>query len=149
MDKNDIIKYIHDLDWSRPIEVQNNAINILAKTDEEYISLIFDKNLKSTWENVVKIAKRIGFPKNKVLLPELVWLLQDINWPGAAEAVKILSSIEKATVLPILENSLLMADADGDTMWIAGINLLIKEACYNNTDFRDEKIIEILKKADF
>ena len=149
MNKDDIIKYVHKLDWSYPVETQNKAIDISSKIDEEYVSFIFDKNQKSTWENAVRVIREIGFPKNKPLLPNLVWLLQDINWPGALEAMEILSSIEKTIVLPIIEKALLMADANADSMWIAGINLLVKKAGYKSIDFSDEKIYEILDKADF
>ncbi len=149
MQKDEIIKYVHELDWSYPTEIQSRAVNFLSKVDEEYIVLIFDKKLKSTWENAVKVIRRIGFPKNKPVLSGLVWLLQDVNWPGAMESMEILSSIEKTAVIPIIEEALLKADAEHDTMWIGGINLLVEKAGYVSADFRDGSILEILKKADF
>ncbi len=149
MNKDDIIKYVHELDWSYPAEIQNKAIDFLSEADEEYICFIFDKKLKSTWENAVKVIKKIGFPKNEPLLPDLVELLQDVNWPGAEGAMEILSSVEKTIVIPIIERALLAADAENDLMWIGGINLLVKKAGYTSTDFSDEKMLRILKKADF
>ncbi len=149
MNKDDVVKYVSELDWSYPIETQNEAMDFLSKADEEYFGLIFDKKLKSTWENAIKVIKRIGFPKNKPLLSELVWLLQDVNWPGASEAVETLSSTEKTAVIPIIEEALLKADAKNDSMWIGGINLVVKKAGYTSTDFSDEKMLKILRKADF
>ncbi len=149
MNKDDAVKYVRELDWSYPIETQDKAMDFLSKADDEYIGLIFDKKLKSTWENAVKVIKKIGFPKNKPLLSELVWLLQDINWPGAAGAMEILSSTEKTAVIPIIEEALLKADAKNDSMWIGGINLVVKKAGYISADFSDENMLKILKKADF
>lgn len=149
MNSNDIIKHVHELDWNYPIEIQNNAINVLSKIDVEYIDLIFDKNLKSTWENAVKVIGQIGFPKNETVLSNLVWLLQDVNWPGVTQAIEILSSIEKKFLIPIIENALIIAEASNDTMWIAGINLLIKKVGYSCVDFSDEKIFELLGDGDF
>ncbi len=63
MNKDDVVKYVRELDWSYPIETQNKAVDFLSKADEEYIGLIFDKKLKSTWENAVKVIKKMGFPK--------------------------------------------------------------------------------------
>lgn len=149
MNKDDIVKYVHELDWSYPVETQNEAIDILSRIDGEYLCFVFDKNQKATWENAVKVIRKIGFPKNRPLLSDLVWLLQDINWPGALDAIEILSSIEKTIIIPIIEKALLTANSNGDSMWIAGISLLVKKGEYKSIDFSDEKIYEILKKVDF
>ena len=41
------------------------------------------------------------------------------------------------------------AEATNDTMWIAGINLLVKKVGYSCDDFEDKKIFELLRMADF
>ena len=149
MNTNDIIKYVRELDWNYPNDIQIKAINFLSEIEEEYIDLIFNKELKSTWENAVKVIGKIGFPKNKAVLSDLVWLLHDVNWPGVKQAMEILSSIEKTILIPIIENALLIAEATNDTMWIAGINLLVQNVGYCCDDFSDKKIFEILRMADF
>ncbi len=63
--------------------------------------------------------------------------------------MEILSSTDKTAVIPIIEEALLKADARNDSMWIGGINLLVKRAGYTSADFRDENMLKILKKADF
>ena len=149
MNTNDILKYVHELDWNCPNDIQRKAINFLSEIDEEYVGLIFHKQLKSTWENAVKVIGKIGFPKNKSVLSDLVWLLQDVNWPGVKQAMEILSSIEKTILIPIIENALLSAESTSDTMWISGINLFVKKVGYSCDDFGDKKIFELLKMADF
>ena len=37
MNKDDIVKYVHELDWSYPVETQNEAIDILSRIDGEYL----------------------------------------------------------------------------------------------------------------
>ena len=88
------------------------------------------------------------FGKNKTLLRFLVWLLQDVNWPGAAEAIQYLSSLSRDVVIPLAKEALYIADKNDDFMWIGGIRLLIETAGYKNSDFNAD-IDRILEKADF
>ena len=145
----EIEKYVSELDWNCSIDQQNEAIRFLSETDEKYYTLFFDKTKKSTWENAVKVVAKIGFPRNEPFLKNMVWLLRDVNWPGATQALEILSSVEKAKVLPIIEEALLLADAEDDFMWVAGIRILVSKAGYRQNEFTDKEIYKILRKADF
>lgn len=148
MNENDIKHFALELDWSLPRAVQKHAIDALSAADEKYYPLILDKTRKSTWENSVAVIERIGYPKNKTLLHFLVWLLQDVNWPGAAEAIRYLSSLSRDVLIPLAKEALYIADKNDDFMWIGGIRLLIETAGYKKSDF-DADIDRILKKADF
>ncbi|MBQ2743805.1 MAG: DUF5071 domain-containing protein [Oscillospiraceae bacterium] len=144
-----IKSYVEMLNWENPQEEQDEAICILSQIDERNFGLILDKSKKSTWENAVKVIKRIGFPQNESLLPGLLWLLQDVNWPGATEAIEILAEIDKKTVVPLIEQAIHSANLNEDFMWLGGLSLLVSKSGYLAEDFDDSCIFEILKKADF
>lgn len=149
MTLEEIKGYVEMLDWKNSQEEQSKAIHILSQIDEMDLGIILDKSKKSTWENAVKVIKQIGFPKNKSLLSELLWLLQDVNWPGAIEAIEILTSIDKKAVAPLIEQAIHSADLNEDFMWLGGLSLLVSKAGYSAEDFDDCSVFEILKKADF
>ena len=149
MKKEAIIQYVRELDWRYPADVQQNAVRALTQTDDQYLHMILDKHQKATWENAVQVIGKIGYPRNAPLLSDLIWLLQDVNWPGADKALEILSSLDKKFLMPLIEEALCTAEADHDTMWIGGINLLVKKARIQMKDFHDDKMSDILKKADF
>lgn len=149
MTREETSKLVKELDWSQPKSVQEHAIAALTKTEESNYDLLLNKDMKFTWENAVKVIKNIGYPKNKSLIPDLIWLLLDVNWPGAWESVEMLSKIDKKTVIPYLENALHEADADNDYMWIGGIKCVVDIGGLTADDFSDKSAYDILKKADF
>ena len=149
MSETEILNYIGKLDWKHPKSVQKNAIKTLIKTDDKYLPLIFDKTRKSTWENAVKVIKEIRFPRNKIFVNDLIWLLQDLNWPGATDAVSVLSCFDEEYVISSLVENLKKADSCGDTMWIGGMKYLIETNNYKSEILFAEDIRQILEKADF
>ena len=143
-----IKSYVEMLNWENPQEEQDEAICILSQIDERNFGLILDKSKKSTWENAVKVIKRIGFPQNESLLPGLLCLLQDVNWPGATEAIEILAEIDKKTVVPLIEQAIHSANLNEDFMWLGGLSLLVSKSGYLAEDFDDSCIFEILKNVE-
>ena len=149
MTREETAHLVTELDWSQSKEVQNRAISALSKTEESNYDLLINKDMKFTWKNAVKVIKNIGYPKSKSLIPDLIWLLLDINWPGALEAVELLSKVDKETLVPHLEKALHEADADNDYMWIGGIKRVVEKVGLTVDDFSDKSTYDILKKADF
>lgn len=144
-----IRELIRGLSWKEKKEKQEHAIKFLSAIDEKYYDLIFDKAQKETWENAVIVIEKIGSPKNKKFFPVLIWLLQDINWPGAIRALDILTQSDKTVVGPMLENAIMQAYELNDTMWLGGLNMLANKANYCMNDFSNKKIYELLSNADF
>ena len=94
-----INELVSKLSWEYPKEEQQKAINQLSVVDEQYFGLLFNKKLKETWENIVIVIEKIGCPKNKYFIPELLWLLRDVNWPGSMHAIDILLKQNKDVLL--------------------------------------------------
>lgn len=149
MNEKVIKQKIQELDFKLPMAVQQNAINYLLKIEDKYLNLLFDTKLKCTWENSVKIIDKIGFPRNRVLLPKLIWILQDINWPGALMAVEILISIEKRTLVPLVEKAIIQAYENDDYMWIGGLKMVVEKKPILKEDFNNSNTYELLKYSDF
>ena len=149
MNEKDIKQKIRELDFKLPMTVQQNAVDCLMKTEDKYLNLLFDTKLKCTWENSVKIIDKIGFPRNEVLLPKLIWLLQDINWPGALMAAEILKSIEKRTLVPLVEKAIIQAYEYEDYMWIGGLKMVVDKKPILKEDFNNPATYELLKYSDF
>lgn len=142
-------KLVENLDWNTSLKVQENALNVLSRLDKADLSLIFDKKKKYIWLNYVKLVDRVGYPKNKELLHNLIWLLKDINWPGSYQAIDVLKKIKKEEVITLIENAIQLAYNDEDTMWLGGLKRLVEEADYNRDDFVNANVIEMLSYADF
>ncbi len=151
MNEEIIKQKVLELDWNQPLSVQQNAMDYLLKTEDKYLHLlfVFDGKYKFTWENSMEIISEIGFPRNKILLPRLIYLLQDINWPGARKAVEILKSCDKKILVPLVENTLIQAYKSNDFMWIGGLKLVVDGKPILKEDFSNPEIYELLKYSDF
>ena len=135
---------VSKLSWEYPKEEQQKAINQLSVVDERYFGLLFNKNLKETWENVVVVIEKIGCPKNEFFIPELLWLLQDVNWPGSMHAIDVLLKQNKDIVIPKLEQTIKEAYQQEDYMWLGGLKLLVEKGNYNEMNFIDENTLSLL-----
>lgn len=140
---------VSKLSWECPKEEQNKAIVQLSVVDEQYFELLFDKNQKETWGNIVLVIERIGVPKNEFFIPELLWLLQDVNWPGSMHAIDVLLKQNKDVVIPKLEQTIKEAYQQEDYMWLGGLKLLVEKGNYNEMKFIDENTLSLLEFSDF
>ena len=149
MNEIEIKDLVSKLSWEYPKEKQNKAIDQLSVVDEQYFYLLFNKNLKETWENIVLVIEKIGFPKNEFFIPELLWLLQDVNWPGSMHAIDILLKQNKDVVIPKLEHTIKEAYQQEDYMWLGRLKLLVEKGNYNEMKFIDENTLSLLEFSDF
>lgn len=149
MEEIEIMQLKQSLDWKHSKEEQDSAINNLSKVNEKYFYLIFDKTLKETWENAVLVIDKIGMPQNEFFIPTLLWLLQDVNWPGAVRAIDILLKQDKNILIPQLEEKIKEAYQNEDYMWLGGLKMLVKKCEYKSSDFFDEKTYALLEFSDF
>lgn len=149
MDCEDVIILVKNLGWDQPQEKQDEAIQFLSEIDEKYYYLIFDKTSKATWENAVEVIRRIDKEKARFFIPILLWLLQDINWPGALQATEILSEFDKEIIMPLLERTIREAYRQGDYMWLGGLKLLVEKTKVEALDFYENDTYSLLEFSDF
>ena len=149
MKREEIMKYIDNLSWNKNEEVQLEAISRLEQIDEDSLSLLIQPSKKLTWGNAVIVIKNIGFPKNKSIIPNLIELLQDMNWPGAKIGIDVLADMDVDIVIPHIESALKRAAEEKDYMWIGGIQRLIDRLKLNSDNFSKTDVFKLLKLADW
>lgn len=144
-----IKELVSKLSWEYSQEEQNKAVDELSDMEEKYFALLFNRNMKETWENAVLVIDKIGVPKNEFFTPELLWLLQDVNWPGSMHAIDVLLKQNKDVVIPKLEQIIKEAYQQEDYMWLGGLKMLVKKGNYNKINFVDGNTFSLLEFSDF
>jgi len=141
---------INDLNWNKPQKIQDNAIEKLIDIDEKELYLLVRPSKdKSCWENAAKVLEKIGYPKNKSILAELLIWLQDMNWPGAVIVFDILIAANKEDLIPYIENALKKANEERDYIWITSLKELINRKNISITDFCNEDIYKLIDLAEW
>ena len=149
---NDFHKYVYWLGESIPRNMQEEAISFLLKCPENYVEFIIDTFNPYTWKNAVEIIKKIGYPKNRTAIKNIMYLLQDINWECSKTAVDIITEIyyhEHDLVIDALEKTATIADKHNDKEWLFGLSYLKEILSINKTDFKNQNTVSILFKGDY
>ncbi len=149
MQNKTIKELVNKLSWNYPDDVQKKSISSLVNLGEQYLDSLFDPFRKDTWENYVKVVGLVGFPANEKAIPSLLWLLMDMNWPGAEAAMDLLSSLKKQTIILEVEKAIIEAYEKEDYMWLYGLKILVDKVKLQQSDFSNEKTYDFLKHADF
>lgn len=106
MEIHKIKELINDLSWDKPKEVQLSALEKLEAIGDEETRYLIQGDGKYCWENAVKVLHKIGYPRNRLAIPRLIWLLKDMNWPGVISAIETLQRIDIKTIIPFIEDAL-------------------------------------------
>lgn len=145
----EIKKLIENLSWYKPKNTQKEAIECLMKIEDEYVHMLLQDSKKECWENAVIVLKRIGYPRNKQAIPQLIGLMQDMNWPGVPMAMETMKRIDNSILLPYIEHALEEAYNDEDFMWIGGIKRIVKGFQIDKEDFINKDTFKLLEYADW
>lgn len=142
----DLEKLLNSLSWYLPEEEQEIAIEELVKYKHYYLNSLITKTGKHQWFNAIRLIRKLNYSDQLELIPQMLFLLKDLNWPGANEAVELMIQMNKNELKPHIIIALEEADSDNDTIWIAWIKDFIERI--NLTDL-EAKHIEILNKAEW
>ena len=138
--------HAYELHWQLPDEKQQEAIGWLVENvPREQLSFIFPPYAKSCWQNAVKVVERIGYPENVAAFPTMVELFQDINWPGAEEAVQYFQTLPKEIVIPYMEAAGVKAKRDGDSQWLWFLYAVCDRLGIEHQDFHDGSLFDVMK----
>ena len=114
---------IEKLNWRNASEVQESAIEELScKNDWDYSNAIINSD-KGCWENLFKVFE-IKKVDDKLLINDYLFLLKDLNWPGAIKAFERLKSMNKEFIRPHIASCLNKAEIENDEDWISSLRLL-------------------------
>ena len=119
MDIDLIRLYAYAMHWHLPEEKQTEAIEwLIENTPRNQLAFVFPPYAKSCWQNGVKVIEAVRYPDNEAAFPRMVELFQDINWPGAREAVLYFQTLEKTIVSPFIEAGGKQAIDEQDEQWL-------------------------------
>lgn len=79
------------------------------------------------------------------MVPQLLILLKDMNWPGALGAAMIMRNLNPGEISPYIKEALIQADNEEDTERIAWIKEFIEDL---NVRDQYKDLENILIKAD-
>lgn len=149
MNKREVEELIKALKWDAPDSEQKTAFERLIYIESGLVQMLLQPINKDYWENAAKLLRLIEYPRNKLAIPGLIEWLQDMNWPGAIEAKETLMQIEKNILIPYIEEALLKAKQQDDTVWIVWIKELIYELHITENDFSNSINYKILELAEW
>ena len=95
----------------------------------------------------MKVIEAVGYPHNEAAFPRIVELFQDINWPGAEEAVLYFQTIEKTIVVPYIEAAAKQAMAERDQQWLWFLYSVCERLCIEQADFVQMTFFDAMKEC--
>lgn len=134
------------LSWNLSEDEQEQGIEKLIPYKDKIINLLITNTSKHQWKNAVRLIDRLEYPYRVRMVPQLLLLLKDMNWPGAVDAKSIIKNLNPREVNLYIRQALIQADNERDTVWIAWINELIEEMNIKD-QFKD--IENIIIKAEW
>lgn len=147
---NDLINKLEEQS-KKEIDVQQidmSIVNELADNlTDDLIPYLFEPTKKLSWEYTALSLKKIGYPRTKLAINDLLELFMDINWPGVRTAYEILKEIyvnDKGYFVSHLEKMICQANRDSDLLWLEGLTELVNFIGISKYNFQKKEIYELL-----
>lgn len=154
MEEKRLNELLEKMDWYIPRPIQNEAIKILiAEGDEDDFGKLLPVGYnacldKGTLNNIVYVLKKVGYPLNRKSVTGLLFLLMDVNWPGARQAVDVLLDMDQTFLIPHLEKAIHMAYAEKDDLWLYGLKNVVDQGKFPESVFSDHDTIACFDMID-
>lgn len=146
--KNNLIELIPNLHWKTDETVLRFSIDQLASLNGDDLRLLIQPlGDKAYWENAALVLREIGYPKIRLVIPELLEWLADLNWPGANTIFELLLTVDNEVLTDNLVNALKKARDRNDFIWIDAMKELL-EAKGIERHFDTPEMLEILRLAE-
>lgn len=143
MNKEVMNYYVHELHWHLPEQTQQEAVDYLIENVPlNELGQLFALSSKAYWQNCMKVVTAIGYPYNIAAFPKMVELFQDINWPGANEAIDYFKTLEKNIVAPFIEAGGKQAMNERDDEWLWFLYAVCERLHMERADFKDATIFD-------
>lgn len=113
--------------------------NILLINEPEYFN-------KGITEKLINKLIRLEDQYLKYVIPQLIEMLKDLNWPGSMISLEFLSKLPSDKYISHLEDCMKLAIDDNDYDWIYGIFYLIENANIEKKDFNNKYIYKKSKE---
>jgi hypothetical protein len=137
--EEDLQSLFSSLSWYQPEEEQEHAIQKLIMNKDRFINSLITGSTKDQWLNATKLIGRIEYSDQVRMVPQMLFLLRDMNWPGALEATRIMGNLNSEDLKPYIGKALIEANNENDTIWITWIKGFIEEI----------KVVELLEEYKY
>lgn len=138
---------LQDLSWEKDKILQEEAIKYFTNNESFDFNILIKDSPKDLMENLVEIIINKEVTEQYKATDGLLFLLQDLSWPGSEKAMSLLKHFPKEVLLPYLEKTLKEADKENDDNWLGNLKMLIKFHSFIKGDFKNIDLVQILKKA--
>lgn len=138
---------LDDLDWTKDKSIQEKAIQFFSKDNTLDFNLLLRTSSKNSLLNIVEVISHKPAEEQYKSIDGLLYLLQDLSWPGSEKALSLLKSFPKEIILPYLEKSLDEAKEENDDNWIANLKILVTFHSFISENFKNLDLMDVLSKA--
>lgn len=142
---NDLLR---QLDWNLPESIQTEAIDKILHLEDFDSKLLIQPLDLHHWQNAAKILNAMGFNKVKHLTNELLYWVQDVNWPGAFIVLDLLKTFPNEYLLPYLENVIAEAIQTRDDPWLDYLSIFTYGGKISKEEFTNKAFFDILKSHE-
>lgn len=144
MDNNEI--YNQFINETLPVDEMKKYVNILSEDESLANEKFIQVGDKGTWYYEALVLTKRGYPKIIDVIPKLFVWLEDMNWPGAEEVWKILSTLPRDILIENFEQATVKAVEDNDYGWMYWLYEFAKENNIKATDLKNKKLYTIIKE---
>ena len=138
---------LQHLNWNQDKRLQDEAIKYFSIDENfDFNNLIKDAP-KEQMGNLVEIIENKKIEEQYKSIDGLLYLLQDLSWPGSERAMTLLKTFPKKILLPYLENALKEANKENDDNWLGNLKMLINYHSFTKDDFTNVDLEQVLEKA--
>lgn len=138
---------LQDLSWDKDKRLQEEAVKYFSNDESLDFNILLKIAPKKTMANLVEIITNKRVEEQYKSINGLLYLLQDLSWPGSEQAMSLLKTFPKEILLPHLENTLKEAGKKNDDNWLGNLKMLVKYHSFTKDDFKNIDFIQILEKA--
>ena len=138
---------LQDLSWDKDKRLQEEAVKYFSNDESIDFNILLKIAPKKTMANLVEIITNKRVEEQYKSINGLLYLLQDLSWPGSEQAMSLLKTFPKEILLPHLENTLKEAGKKNDDNWLGNLKMLVKYHSFTKDDFKNIDFIQILEKA--
>ena len=138
---------LQDLSWDKDKRLQEEAVKYFSNDESLDFNILLKIVPKKTMANLVEIITNKRVEEQYKSINGLLYLLQDLSWPGSEQAMSLLKTFPKEILLPHLENTLKEAGKKNDDNWLGNLKMLVKYHSFTKDDFKNIDFIQILEKA--
>ena len=138
---------IEDLSWDKDKESQEEAVKYFSNDESFDFNTLIKDAPKKLMANLVEIIANKELDEQYKSIDGLLYLLQDLSWPGSEKALSLLKSFPKEILLPHLEKTLQEAYKEDDDNWLGNLKMLIKYHSFTKNDFKSIDLAQVLEKV--